>query len=202
MLLTIPRFIILFLSPFTSLSKVIKIRNFFWIKSFLRKILRCFSVCHRITSHFPSQFHFTVSLHSFVSLHTFPKVSREFPSSKVRFKLRGFLLGEASTVAAAADWCGAPIWRQAFRGARINRGCLRHHGGIWVAQDDRHLDFFWICDFKLILFQWCKKCFDQCWSQVPKLEERIMWRVRLWKGSTTGPIHWWPATVKKQDIYL
>jgi hypothetical protein len=79
---------------------------------------------------------------------------------------------------------------------------LKAPWGIWVAQDDRHLDFFWICDFKLILFQWCKKCFDQCWSQVPKLEERIMWRVRLWKGSTTGPIHWWPATVKKQDIYL
>jgi hypothetical protein len=75
---------------------------------------------------------FTVSLHSFTSQFCFtphfPKGFQEFPSSKVRFKLRGFLLGEASTVAAAAD-CGAPIWRRfAFR-ARINRGCLRRHGG-------------------------------------------------------------------------
>lgn len=75
------------------------------------------------------------SLHSFLHSFTsqfcftphFPKGFQEFPSSKVRFKLRGFLLGEASTVAAAAD-CGAPIWRRfAFR-ARINRGCLRRHG--------------------------------------------------------------------------
>ena len=70
------------------------------------------------------------SLHSFQQFHnsfttvfhTFPNVSQEFPSSKVRFKLRGFLLGEASTstvalfssapstgVGAAADWCGAPM---------------------------------------------------------------------------------------------
>ena len=48
---------------------------------------------------------------------------------------------------------------------------------------------FFECDSKLILFLY-KKCFDQCWSQVSKLEERTIWRFRLWKASTTLKIIW------------
>lgn len=136
MLLTIPRFIILFLSPFTSLSKVIKIRNSFWIKSFLRKILRCFSVCHRITSQFPSQFHFTVLFHSTLS-QRFPRVSIFQGSFQAaRLLARGGLHSGGR----------GRLWRPhlaPFRVSRSNKqGMLKAPWGIWVAQDDRHLDFF------------------------------------------------------------